>query len=97
MELNEVGFYENENGHFVRTTLPGSSREATLRREKTGRISLYATYQYQLLAGLRRHGRLWLRRLRLRRHGRLRGYPVAVATAPPRPSISRRITARFKT
>ena len=44
VELSEVGFYENENGHFVRTTLPGSSREATLRREKTGRISLYATY-----------------------------------------------------
>ena len=44
VDLNEVGFYENENGHFVRTTLPGSSREATLRREKTGRISLYATY-----------------------------------------------------
>lgn len=44
VDLNEVGFYENENGHFVRTTLPGSAREATLRREKTGRISLYATY-----------------------------------------------------
>lgn len=44
VELSEVGFYENENGHFVRTTLPRSSREATLRREKTGRISLYATY-----------------------------------------------------
>ena len=44
VDLNEVGFYENENGHFVRTTLPGSSREATLRREQTGRISLYATY-----------------------------------------------------
>lgn len=44
VEMAEVGFYENENGHFVRTTLPRSSREATLRREKTGRISLYATY-----------------------------------------------------
>jgi hypothetical protein len=44
VDLNEVGFYENETGHYVRTTLPGSSREATLRREKTGRISLYATY-----------------------------------------------------
>ncbi len=44
VDLAEVGFYENENGHFVRTNLPGSSREATLRREKTGRISLYATY-----------------------------------------------------
>jgi hypothetical protein len=44
VDLTEVGFYENESGHFVRTTLPHSSREATLRREKTGRISLYATY-----------------------------------------------------
>lgn len=44
VELSEVGFYENETGHYVRTTLPRSSREATLRREKTGRISLYATY-----------------------------------------------------
>jgi len=44
VDLSEVGFYENETGHYVRTTLPGSSREATLRREKTGRISLYATY-----------------------------------------------------
>ena len=47
-ELAEVGFYEDETGHYVRTTLPGSSREATLRREKTGRISLYSitTTQY---------------------------------------------------
>ena len=47
-ELAEVGFYEDESGHYVRTTLPGSSREATLRREKTGRISLYSitTTQY---------------------------------------------------
>ena len=37
-----MGFYEDETGHYVRTTLPGSSREATLRREKTGRISLYS-------------------------------------------------------
>ncbi|WP_195809290.1 hypothetical protein [Hymenobacter polaris] len=44
VDLSEVGFYENETGHYVRTTLPGSAREATLRREKTGRISLYATY-----------------------------------------------------
>ncbi len=47
-ELAEVGFYEDESGHYVRTTLPGSAREATLRREKTGRISLYSisTTQY---------------------------------------------------
>jgi hypothetical protein len=51
VELSEVGFYENENGHFVRTTLPRSSREATLRREKTGRISLYATYNTSYTPG----------------------------------------------
>ena len=41
-EMTEVGFYEDESGHYVRTTLPGSSRESTLRRDKTGRISLYS-------------------------------------------------------
>ncbi len=48
LEMAEVGFYEDETGHYVRTMLPGSSREATLRREKTGRISLYSitTTQY---------------------------------------------------
>jgi hypothetical protein len=51
VELNEVGFYENETGHYVRTTLPHSSREATLRREKTGRISLYATYNTSYAPG----------------------------------------------
>ena len=47
-DLAEVGFYEDETGHYVRTTLPNSSRETTLRREKTGRISLYSvtTAQY---------------------------------------------------
>jgi hypothetical protein len=47
-DLTEVGFYEDESGHYVRTTLPNSSRETTLRREKTGRISLYSitTSQY---------------------------------------------------
>jgi hypothetical protein len=44
IDLAEVGFYEDQSGHYVRTTLPNSSRETTLRREKTGRISLYATY-----------------------------------------------------
>ena len=44
IDLADVGFYEDQTGHYVRTTLPNSSREATLRREKTGRISLYATY-----------------------------------------------------
>ena len=52
-ELAEVGFFEDESGHYVRTTLPGSSREATLRREKTGRLSLYSitTTQYSGGAG----------------------------------------------
>ena len=47
-EMAEVGFYEDESGHYVRTTLPGSARESTLRRDKTGRISLYSitTSQY---------------------------------------------------
>ncbi|MFD1871731.1 hypothetical protein [Hymenobacter bucti] len=44
IDLADVGFYEDQSGHYVRTTLPRSNRETTLRREKTGRISLYATY-----------------------------------------------------
>lgn len=44
IDLADVGFYEDQSGHYVRTTLPNSSRETTLRREKIGRISLYATY-----------------------------------------------------
>lgn len=44
VDLADVGFYEDQSGHYVRTTLPHSNRETTLRREKTGRISLYATY-----------------------------------------------------
>jgi hypothetical protein len=44
IDLADVGFYEDQTGHYVRTTLPRSNRETTLRREKTGRISLYATY-----------------------------------------------------
>ena len=51
VDLNEVGFYENETGHYVRTTLPNSSREATLRRERTGRLSLYATYNTSYAPG----------------------------------------------
>ena len=51
LEMAEVGFYEDETGHYVRTTLPGSSREATLRREKTGRISLYSITSTQYNSG----------------------------------------------
>ena len=52
-EMAEVGFYEDESGHYVRTTLPGSNRESTLRRDKTGRISLYSitTSQYSSTPG----------------------------------------------
>ncbi|WP_197062951.1 hypothetical protein [Hymenobacter sp. APR13] len=42
-ELDQVRYYEDETGFYVRTTLPGrSSRESTLRRDKVGRISLYS-------------------------------------------------------
>ena len=43
IDFAEVGYYEDESGHYVRTTLPGSNRETTFRREKVGRISLYST------------------------------------------------------
>ncbi|OGX86630.1 hypothetical protein BEN47_12495 [Hymenobacter lapidarius] len=51
LDLGEVGFYEDETGHYVRTTLPNSSREATLRRDKTGRISLYSITSSQYNSG----------------------------------------------
>ena len=50
-DMGEVGFYEDETGHYVRTTLPNSSREATLRRDKTGRISLYSITSSQYNSG----------------------------------------------
>ncbi|MEL5996641.1 hypothetical protein [Hymenobacter segetis] len=50
-EMAEIGFYEDETGHYVRTTLPNSSRETTLRREKTGRISLYSITTSQYSSG----------------------------------------------
>ena len=48
LDFADIGFYEDETGHYVRTTIPGSSRETTLRRDKTGRISIYSitTTQY---------------------------------------------------
>jgi hypothetical protein len=48
IDFKDVGFYEDETGHYVRTTLPNSTREATFRRDKTGRISMYSitTTQY---------------------------------------------------
>ncbi|GAC1378189.1 MAG: hypothetical protein NVS3B25_07710 [Hymenobacter sp.] len=50
-EMAEIGFYEDETGHYVRTTLPGSARETTLRRDKTGRISLYSITTSQYSSG----------------------------------------------
>ncbi|UYZ57538.1 hypothetical protein [Hymenobacter latericus] len=41
-DLDQIKFYQDETGHYIRTTLPGSRREATLRREKQGRISTYS-------------------------------------------------------
>jgi hypothetical protein len=51
VELAEVRFYEDETGHYVRTALPGSNRETTLRRDKTGRISLYSITSTQYNPG----------------------------------------------
>lgn len=42
-EMDQVRYYEDETGFYVRTTLPGrSARETTLRRDKVGRISMYS-------------------------------------------------------
>ncbi|SHL71384.1 hypothetical protein [Hymenobacter psychrotolerans] len=42
-DLDQVRYFEDESGFYVRTTLPGrSKREATLRRDRVGRISLYS-------------------------------------------------------
>ncbi|GAA4372594.1 hypothetical protein [Hymenobacter koreensis] len=48
-ELDQIKFYQDETGHYVRTRLPGSRREATLRRDRLGRISTYSitTQQFQ--------------------------------------------------
>lgn len=42
IDFSEVGFYEDETGHYVRTTMPGTNRETTFHRDRTGRISLYS-------------------------------------------------------
>ncbi|TGE23316.1 hypothetical protein [Hymenobacter metallicola] len=47
VEMNEVSFYEDESGHYVRTILPKSSREVTLRRDRVGRLSLYSATSTQ--------------------------------------------------
>ena len=48
LDLNDVRYYEDETGFYVRTTLPGrSKRESTLRRDRVGRISLYSITSQQ--------------------------------------------------
>ncbi len=50
LDLNEVRYYEDETGFYVRTTLPGrSKRETTLRRDRVGRISLYSITSQQYM------------------------------------------------
>ncbi|SNR68531.1 hypothetical protein [Hymenobacter mucosus] len=47
-EMDQVRYYEDETGFYVRTTLPGrSKRETTLRRDRVGRISLYSITSQQ--------------------------------------------------
>ncbi|WP_324672012.1 hypothetical protein [Hymenobacter sp. GOD-10R] len=41
-DMSDVRYYDDETGHYVRTTLPKSRRETTLRRDRAGRISLYS-------------------------------------------------------
>ncbi|MBX0292226.1 hypothetical protein K3G63_17390 [Hymenobacter sp. HSC-4F20] len=49
-DLNDVRYYEDETGFYVRTTLPGrSKRESTLRRDRVGRISLYSITSQQYM------------------------------------------------
>ena len=47
LDFDEVRYYEDETGFYVRTTLPKSRREATLRRDQVGRISLYSITRTQ--------------------------------------------------
>lgn len=50
LDLNDVRYYEDETGFYVRTTLPGrSKRESTLRRDRVGRISLYSITSQQYM------------------------------------------------
>jgi hypothetical protein len=50
-ELDQIKFFDDETGHYIRTALPGSRRQATLRREKTGRISTYSITSQQYSPG----------------------------------------------
>jgi hypothetical protein len=50
LDLDQVRYYEDETGFYVRTTLPGrSKRESTLRRDRVGRISLYSMTSTQYM------------------------------------------------
>ncbi|SES91084.1 hypothetical protein [Hymenobacter actinosclerus] len=50
LDFNDVRYYEDETGFYVRTTLPGrSKRESTLRRDRVGRISLYSITSQQYM------------------------------------------------
>lgn len=50
-ELDQIKFFDDETGHYIRTNLPGSRRVSTLRREKTGRISTYSITSQQYMPG----------------------------------------------
>ncbi|RTQ50723.1 hypothetical protein EJV47_08815 [Hymenobacter gummosus] len=50
-ELDQIKFFDDETGHYIRTNLPGSRRMATMRREKTGRISTYSITSQQYSPG----------------------------------------------
>ena len=47
IDFDQVRYYEDESGFYVRTTLPKSRRETTLRRDRVGRISLYSITRTQ--------------------------------------------------
>lgn len=50
-ELDQIKFFDDETGHYIRTNLPGSRRMATMRREKSGRISTYSITSQQYTPG----------------------------------------------
>jgi len=51
IDFDQVRYYEDETGFYVRTTLPKSRREATLRRDRVGRLSLYSITRTQYAGG----------------------------------------------
>ncbi len=97
LDLDQVRYYEDETGFYVRTTLPGrSSRETTLRRDRVGRLSLYSITSTQYA------GSGFGSPYGYGRYGALAGLAALTAmaapcTAPPKPSISAKTTVRLKT